>query len=152
MMDALDAIMQVMEASFDPAYGEAWNRRQVGDTLTMPGTFFLLADGNGAEPRAMEDTRGFALSRAAAEEEELLLIAVMPQARGSGVGSALMKRFLDCAQIRGSKRLFLEMRDGNPAVKLYQNHGFEEVGRRINYYRSGIDGPFDAITFATIRG
>ncbi|MEO0057507.1 MAG: hypothetical protein RIT17_960, partial [Pseudomonadota bacterium] len=32
----IDRIMAVMEAAFDPAYGEAWNRRQVADALSMP--------------------------------------------------------------------------------------------------------------------
>ena len=140
--------MQVMQAAFDPQYGEAWNRRQVGDTLTMPNAHFLLADAAGKYPASPEDTVGFTLSRSAADEEELLLIAVSPQARGQGVGNALMQRFIHDTQQRGIKKLFLEMRDCNPAIYLYQQHGFIMVGRRNNYYRSGKNGPIDALTFA----
>ncbi len=117
----------------------------------MPNTFFLLADEQGGEPREMEDTVGFAMTRGAAGEEELLLIAVSPEARGRGVGHALMRRFIAEAGDRGASRLFLEMRDGNPAQNLYERHGFLPVGRRPEYYRSGIGGPFDAITFALDR-
>lgn len=147
-MDALDAIMAVMEAAFEPAYGEAWNRRQVGDALGFPNTHFLLADKAGLEPDRPEDAVGFALSRQAADEEELLLIAVMPQARGLGVGHALMERFIASARSRGSSKLFLEMREGNPAQLLYTRHGFAVVGQRKDYYRSGTIGPFDALTFS----
>ena len=39
-----------MEAAFDPAYGEAWTRRQVGDALVLPNTHYLLCGPDGAEP------------------------------------------------------------------------------------------------------
>ena len=44
----IDRIMAVMEAAFDPAYGEAWNRRQVTDALAMPNTHALAVDADGA--------------------------------------------------------------------------------------------------------
>ena len=45
-------------------------------------------------------------------------------------------------------QLHLEVRDGNPAVRLYKRAGFSQVGRRRNYY-SGRDGQlFDALTLA----
>lgn len=145
--DPVDAMMQVMQVSFDPAFGEAWNRRQLGDALTFPRTHYLLLDAAGRTPQTLDNTAGFTLSRQAADEEELLLIAVTPQARGRGVGAALLARFIAEATARGSTRLFLEMRDGNPAAALYLRHGFQPAGRRINYYRSGTNAPLDAITY-----
>ena len=142
MMDDLDRIMAVMEAAFDPAFGEAWTRRQVGDALVLPNTHYLLADGEGAE------AAGFVLSRGAADEEELLLIAVEPRQRGKGIGTALLERFIAAARGRGAERLFLEMREGNPAESLYRRCGFTTVGRRRAYYRRGSSRPLDAITFA----
>jgi ribosomal-protein-alanine N-acetyltransferase len=88
------------------------------------------------------------MSRGAADEEELLLIAVHPDHRGRGVGTALLQRFIAAAEARGAARLFLEMRDGNPAESLYLQAGFEPVGRRRNYYRGAAKGPLDAITYA----
>lgn len=147
-MDAVDAIMAVMEAAFDPAYGEAWTHRQVSDALTFPRTHFILLDREGNEPARPEDCAGFTLSRQIGDEEELLLIAVAPAARRCGVGHALMRRFIADATARGSATLFLEMRDGNPAEALYLAHGFQPVGRRPNYYRNGRNGPFDAVTYS----
>jgi ribosomal-protein-alanine N-acetyltransferase len=148
MTDDLDRIMAVMEAAFDPAYGEAWTRRQVGDALVLPNTFYLLAGPDGRAPGDGEEAAGFILSRGAADEEELLLIAVDPRHRGRGVGAALIERFVAEARARGAERLFLEMREGNPAETLYRRSGFAVVGRRRAYYRRGTGAPIDAITFA----
>lgn len=148
MTDDLDRIMAVMEAAFDPAYGEAWTRRQVGDALVLPNTFYLLAGPDGRAPGDGEEAAGFILSRGAADEEELLLIAVDPRHRGRGVGAALIERFVAEARARGAVRLFLEMREGNPAETLYRRSGFAVVGRRRAYYRRGTGAPIDAITFA----
>ena len=145
--DDIDGIMSVMEAAFDPAYGEAWNRRQVSDALLMPNTHYLLAGPHGEEPAEGEPTAGFALSRGTLDEEELLLIAVHPDHRRRGVGAALLQRFIEDATARGRTALFLEMREGNPADALYRRFGFEPIGRRRNYYRGAQHGPLDAITY-----
>ena len=140
--------MEVMEAAFDPAYGEAWNRKQVSDALLMPGTHLLLADRSGNEPDPVTDTVAFAMTRGAVDDEELLLIAVHPAHRQCGIGARLINRMVTEARKREVQRIFLEMRDGNPAERLYLRCGFEQVGRRRNYYRRGQNGPLDALTFA----
>ena len=148
MIDDLDRIMAVMEAAFDPSYGEAWTRRQVEDSLTVPGTHYLLAGADGEEPADGEAAVGFALSRGVADEEELLLIAVDPGHRRRGIGGLILGRFVAAARARGARNLFLEMREGNAAETLYLQHGFTRVGRRRDYYRRGSGPPVDAITFA----
>ena len=50
MSDDLDRIMAVMDAAFDPAWGEAWNRRQVSDSLAFPHTHFRLLGADGLPP------------------------------------------------------------------------------------------------------
>ena len=146
----IDHIMTVMEAAFDPEYGEAWNRRQVSDALTMPSTRALVLDTRGQEIEQGPDSgrpSGFILTRHAADEEEILLIAVVPEFRGQGFGRELIERLLIQASNRGVAKVFLEMRQGNPAEHLYRNAGFEPIGRRPNYYRLVNGGTVDAITF-----
>jgi len=146
-IDDVDRIMAVMEAAFDPSFGEAWNRRQVSDALVLPNTHYLLAGSDGNAPANDAPAVGFTLSRGALDEEELLLIAVHSSYRGRGIGARLLERFIEAAQARGSKRLFLEMREGNSADSLYRKAGFQPVGRRCNYYFNAAKGPLDAITY-----
>ena len=146
-IDDVDRIMAVMEAAFDPAYGEAWNRRQVSDALMMPNTHYLLVDAQGREPADGSPAAGFVMSRGAVDEEELLLLAVHPRDRGRGLGTALLRRYIDAAEARGVTKLYLEMRDGNSAESLYLRAGFVPIGRRRNYYRNAALGPLDAITY-----
>lgn len=148
MTDDIDRIMAIMEVGFDPAWGEAWNRRQVSDSLLMPSTYYLLAGVTGNAPGPDDDAVGFALTRYAPGEEELLLIAVAPRHRRSGVGRTLLMRALAAARARGAERMFLEMRDNNPAVALYGDVGFEPIGRRKAYYLMPSGERRDAITFA----
>lgn len=147
----LDRIMAVMEAAFDPAYGEAWNRRQVADALSMPSTHALVVDGDGnLVPDSKGNIRtpaGFVLSRHVLDEEELLLIAVVPGARRRGVGAVLIKHLFDAARARAVTRIYLEMRRGNPALHLYHKLGFVPIGERPKYYRMANGERIDAITF-----
>jgi [ribosomal protein S18]-alanine N-acetyltransferase len=139
----LDAVIRVMNDSFDGRYGEAWTGPQCAGLLPLPGVWLVLA-------RDATGTIGFALSRQVADEAELLLLAVRRVAQGQGVGKLLLERFTADAKKRGADRLHLEVREGNHAVKLYEDQGFALVGRRRNYY-SGPDGRcYDALTLAKI--
>lgn len=137
----LDGVMEVMEDSFDPAYGEAWTAAQCAGLLPMSGVWLTLARDGG-------ELVGFALSRMVLKEAELLLLAVKRGGQRRGVGRRLLERFILIATTRGAEKLHLEVRDGNHAVNLYSNSGFSEVGRRKAYY-VGRDGQvYDAITLS----
>ena len=137
----LDQVMRVMDDSFDPSYGEAWTAPQCAGLMPMPGVWLSLA-------RDGEGVIGFALGRVVTGEAELLLLAVKKSSQGKGAGQLLLQHFMAAAEGRGAKRLHLEVRDGNPAVKLYTSAGFSPVGRRKNYY-TGRDGQiYDALTLA----
>lgn len=139
----LDAVMRVMNDSFDGRFGEAWTAPQCAGLLPMPGVWLSLA-------RDARGVIGFALARLVAGEAELLLLAVRRGAQRRGVGKLLLERFTSDAKKRGADRLHLEVREGNHAVKLYENQGFALVGRRRNYY-GGADGRcHDALTLAKI--
>lgn len=144
---ALDAAMAVMETAFDPHWGEAWTRSQLRDSMVMPSTFLLLTD-RAARPVSSGPVAGFVLSRQALDEEELLLLAVRPEDRGVGLGTALLNRYFATALRRGVRRIFLEMRANNPAHSLYRRCGFEPIGVRPRYYRAADGQAIDAITFS----
>lgn len=90
--------------------------------------------------------RGFALSRLAADEAEILTIAVEAPSRGRGVGRALLTESLRQAANAGAKTMFLEVDRGNaPALALYKRLGFVAVSERAGYYRSKDSAPQTAI-------
>jgi ribosomal-protein-alanine N-acetyltransferase len=147
-IDDIDRIMAVMERAFPPEYGEAWNRRQLSDALTTGRCHFQLVDMAAKPPEDGAPAAGFTLSRSGFEEEELLLIAVVPEARRQGLARAMLSELRDAASTRGARQLLLEMRRGNPAEALYRELGFIPIGERSNYYRA-VDGTrIDAITYA----
>ncbi len=117
----LDAVMAVMDDSFDPRFGEAWTASQCAGLLPMPGVWLTLAHENGT-------VVGFALARAVAGEAELLLLAVRRGRQRRGVGSMLLERFRQRREGRGAARLHLEVREGNHALSLYERAGFS-LGR-----------------------
>ena len=89
-IDDIDRIMAVMNTAFDPAFGEAWNRRQVEDALLLGNCHYTLIGADGSAPDAAEEAAGFTLSRHSYDEEELLLFAVSPQFRQRGLGQQLI--------------------------------------------------------------
>ncbi|HEX6660575.1 MAG TPA: ribosomal protein S18-alanine N-acetyltransferase [Sphingomicrobium sp.] len=139
----LDAVMEIMEAAFGAQFGEAWTRSQCAGILPMAGVSLILAD-NGETGSPV----GFSLFRSVANESELLLLAVSPEHRRQGIGRRLLHHFLDQARSAGIDRVHLEVRDGNPAIHMYRQSGFEPIGRRRNYYRGRDGSQFDALTFA----
>lgn len=147
-LDDLDRLMAVMAAAFDPAFGEAWTRRQVEDALLIGNCHYILIGADGAAPAPDAPAAGFSLSRTGFEEEELLLFGVDPQYRRRGLGRSMLAMLADGARSRGAKRLLLEMRRGNSAEVLYRQFGFTPIGLRPNYYRMPGGDRIDAITFA----
>jgi ribosomal-protein-alanine N-acetyltransferase len=79
---------------------------------------------------------GFLLARVAADEMEILNLAVTPSARQQGVGSALLGAAVAHGSRSGAFRVFLEVRESNlGARRFYERHGFLVTGRRPRYYR-----------------
>lgn len=126
--------------AFDPAFGEAWSAEQLAASLAEAAS---IAHVGFVESGAV----GFHLVRCAAEEAELLLVAVAPEQRRRGVAARLIDHAMTAARQRGVMTIFLEVREGNHAGRgLYERQGFITVGRRRGYYlgRSGVR--YDAIT------
>jgi len=79
---------------------------------------------------------GFAVSRLAADEAEILSIAVAPSHRGRGLSRDLFLTHLGHLAGRGVRTVFLEVEENNqPARKLYERAGFAVAGRRERYYK-----------------
>jgi len=78
---------------------------------------------------------GYCVFTVAADEGEILRIAVKEELRGEKIGYVILKRALEEMQACGARKAYLEVREGNiPAISLYTRAGFEKIGIRKNYY------------------
>lgn len=129
----LDAIMALETASF---VQDAWSREMMHDELTSIHNEYSVA---------MVGARlvGYAGLRAPerGREADVQTIAVAEDARGRGIGRALMERMLAQARARGMREVFLEVRADNPVAQgLYRSLGFTQLGVRAGYYQpEGVD-------------
>ncbi|MDA5095246.1 GNAT family N-acetyltransferase [Aliiroseovarius sp. KMU-50] len=127
-----DALARIHAASFDNARG--WSEAEFADLLSSQFVFAEVAE------------HGFALGREIAGESELLTIAVLPEARGDGLGRDLLRRFEATSAARGAGLLFLEVAADNiPGLSLYRNSGWNESGQRVGYYARPDGSKQDAI-------
>jgi len=79
---------------------------------------------------------GFAVSRMAADEAEILSIAVAASHRGRGLSRNLLLTHLGHLAGHGVRKMFLEVEENNqPARRLYERAGFSVAGRRERYYQ-----------------
>jgi len=83
-------------------------------------------------------------------EAHLLNLCVHPDHQGQGLGRQLLEGMLGLARDHRADTVFLEVRSTNLAAQaLYQSSGFNEVGRRFDYYPAA-DGREDAIVYAKV--
>jgi ribosomal-protein-alanine N-acetyltransferase len=122
------------------ALGEtAWSRRDLAELLASPGAAGLLLEAHG-------HAIGFALWRLAADEAELLTLAVSLAHRRRGAGRRLVEAVVARVRKEGARYLFLEVGNDNPAARaLYEGMGFVTVGRRAAYYRRAAGPAADAV-------
>jgi ribosomal-protein-alanine N-acetyltransferase len=119
-------------------FEEAWSRSDLAHLLAMPGGFGLIArlyeGGLVAGFDAMRGV-GFSLCRVVRDESELLSIGVSPVYRRRGVAGSLLRASMERCRAIGAVQMFLEVAVDNPgAQRLYEEHGFERVGVRPDYY------------------
>ena len=114
-----------------------WTLRNFSDAHASGNTLTVLTvDGV---------TSGIAAVMHVLDESELLEIAVQHAMQGRGYGKALLAQAIALARRNGAVRMFLEVRESNArARKMYTSFGFEETGRRKNYYPTE-NGREDAI-------
>jgi ribosomal-protein-alanine N-acetyltransferase len=119
------------------AFSDPWSERAFRDALAHERIYFACAR---AEESGAPRVLGYVVAWFAAGEGEIANLAVDPNVRGRGVGSALLDTALDEARRHGVAEVFLEVRSSNlRARQLYESRGFAEVGRRRGYYRRPVE-------------
>lgn len=121
---------EVISVLHDACFNETWNEKAISDILSMPGAMGFVIHWLEEEPQ------GYVLMRQAADEAEILSIAVIESARRSGLAGQLLQTSIDQARLGGAARLFLEVAEDNSAARaFYEKAGFTICGRRSDYYR-----------------
>jgi ribosomal-protein-alanine N-acetyltransferase len=89
---------------------------------------------------------GFVCAQAVAGEWEIENVVVAAEFLRRGIAQELVRTLIELAENEAASAILLEVRESNlPARRLYEKHGFREVGRRRMYYS---DPAEDAILYA----
>lgn len=119
-----------MHAIEQSAFADPWSTQDFRDCVSSDVLFRV------AETEDGDGVAGYVVALDAADEGEILNLAVAPAGRRRGLGRALVEDILAALANRGVRHVYLEVRESNaPARALYAAHGFREVGRRNQYYR-----------------
>ncbi|SDS91137.1 [SSU ribosomal protein S18P]-alanine acetyltransferase [Halopseudomonas xinjiangensis] len=132
----VDAVLHVEYSAFS----HPWTRGIFLDCIRSGYECWLMFLGN--------QQIGHGVLTAAAGESHLLNITVKPENQGNGLGGRLLAHLIERARQREAEVTFLEVRESNEAANhLYERFGFNEIGRRKNYYPA-VGGREDALVMA----
>lgn len=108
---------------FDP-----WSENSIASELENPLSLWLVAVSD-------DMLAGYVGSQTVMGETDMMNVAVSPENRRQGIAKLLIERLMDELKVIGSHCLTLEVRESNtPAINLYTQMGFEQIGRRPRYY------------------
>ena len=111
-------------------FSDPWSEKSVASELNNPLSLWLVAQEG-------ERLAGYVGSQTVLDETDMMNIAVHPDYRRCGVARQLVEELVADLKRRGSRCLTLEVRASNdPARKLYEKLGFQQIGLRKNYYRN----------------
>jgi ribosomal-protein-alanine N-acetyltransferase len=123
----IEVMAAIHAAAFAPA--DAWSAELFDLQLAIPNIFGLL-----------HQKGGLILARVAADEAEILTLAVVPMMRRAGLGFALLAAATELSTSLSARAIFLEVSVTNIAARaLYTKAGFIQAGRRRRYYSDASD-------------
>jgi [ribosomal protein S18]-alanine N-acetyltransferase len=112
-------------------FADPWSTLDFRDCVSY--ALFLVAEDQGR-------IAGYVVALDAADEGEILNLAVAEGGRRRGLGRALVEAIVAALSERGVRQVYLEVRESNAAARaLYAAFGFKDVGRRQAYYRRPVE-------------
>ena len=125
-----EALFACAQASYD--HGSPWSVAQFVEDIKNEQSHYLLL--------VEEGIVGFLNYHHFLDEMEIFNLAIASEAKQKGYGRYLLTQLIQRAVEQEVSQILLEVRVSNqPARKLYENHGFEEIAQRKKYYRAPIE-------------
>lgn len=132
-IDDLSEVFEIERASFS----DPWSVDLFEAELQNPHSFNLVVRCNSLSDKSVA---AYIVYWIAADEMQILDLAVDVRFRRQGLARFLIKSALERAAGNGAAHAFLEVRRGNEAgISLYNTLGFAEIGERKKYYKDGED-------------
>ena len=133
--DDLEAVLALEQQAFS----HPWTRALYVDALTSYECWMMFVSNQHV---------GHGVISQIVDEAHLLNIAIAVEQQGKGLGLQLLEHLMQRASQRGCVECFLEVRASNrSAYALYERYGFNEIGRRRDYYPTA-EGHEDALVMA----
>ncbi len=140
-----DAHFDMIRSIEHRAHSHPWKDSMLRNFNGRGACNYGLFDGNGV-------LVGYFYAQNIVGEISLLNIAVDANWQGNGIGRNLLNKLIELAEQNHAESIWLEVRESNQAaIALYENTGFHEVDRRINYYPTA-SGKEDALLMSFIVG
>lgn len=119
----LDAVMEIEKA----VYTSPWTLGIFRDCMRV-GYYCQVLERNGL-------LEAYGVLSHGAGEAHILNLCVHPKSQRQGLGRAVLTHLIDAAKRLSAEVILLEVRPSNQsAIKLYHSIGFNETGRRNDYY------------------
>ena len=111
-------------------FSSPWSEKSVREELSNPLSLWLTAvDG--------DKVAGYIGSQSVLGESDMMNVAVDPDYRRQGIARKLILELIRGLKEKGNHCLTLEVRSSNtPAIELYLQLGFSQIGKRPGYYRN----------------
>ncbi len=112
------------------AFTDPWPAQAFTELLAQPHVRAYAVEGDDGT------LAGYALASVAADQGEILNLAVDPAVHRRGLGRLLLDALIGMFQREKVVSVFLEVRQSNEAaIRLYRGAGFHPVSTRRRYYR-----------------
>ena len=110
-------------------FSSPWSENAILESASADTSFFVYTEN--------EKILGYAGLQIVLDEGYVTNIAVTKEARGRGIGKALVETLVAFAKDKSLAFISLEVRQSNvPAIALYKKFGFEDKGKRKAFYQS----------------
>lgn len=122
-------ISELVSITEESSQAASWSRESYEELCKSEGFLAFVSERAGS-------VSGFVVGRQAADEGEILNVAVRRENRRKGEGQALLTAVLEQLHRRGVRRVYLEVRESNETgITFYKEQGFAKTGRRPGYYQ-----------------